>query len=121
MAMHMSFDEYNTMNERLMWKEYPSVPQTYILEDVTDYNGFSKASVNRTYQMVIGATVSKLNLVRHPNDPEHMFYAILPIVTDRFGNPIGSDLKTSQLEHVEESPTKVKLMTKNSVFILKKV
>lgn len=121
MAMHMSFDEFYAMNQRLRWKTYLKEPYSYIIEDVTDYNGVSKAGTSKTYQTVIGATVTKMKLFRDPADPENVFYAILPIVSDHFGNLVGSDLRTSRLEHVEESPTKVKLMTKNSVFILRRV
>lgn len=116
----MTFDEFDAMNQRLRWKVYLKEPYSYIIEDVTDYNGISKAGTSEIYQTVIGATVTKMKLFRNPSDPENAFCAVLPIVSDRFGNLIGSDLRTSRLEHIEESPTTVKLMTKNSVYVLRR-
>ena len=110
--LQMTHDDVRAFNARLHGRIFRIV-------DVTDYNGNTKTD-RAPYNGMLRCTVVNVHADR-VGDGTHAVYMLMNSVLNKDGDYVRQELTTSVLTHFVDSVDTIKLMTGNSVFILKEL
>lgn len=110
--LQMTNDDFKAFNDRLHGR-------IFRIMDVTDYNGDTK-TYRAPYSEMLRCTVVNVHVDRLDNGTDAVYIAMNKVL-NRNGEYVREEITTSAITHFMDSPGTIKLMTGNSVFILKEL